>query len=475
MLSRSGPAHHMIFGPPGTGKTSRLLDIARGAPSSVTFCSHTRTAAHAAISRVSGETRDWSAGTIHSLCYRALGMSRAQVVSDISIQPFCRAAGFALDSDPDRPTEFRFYLHAHSYARSNYMAYHEAFEACGGIGSRTEFERFCKTYGEWKETYGFIDFTDMLSMCAKRGFAARMGTLMVDEAQDLTPLHWNVIEKMVEVSDRVIVAGDDDQAIYQWSGADPHGMAKFAESHGCDVEVLSVSHRVPRSIHRVAEEIASRLQNRQHKEYSARDAEGIADSSVRLTKQQLRDLYSAGSLMILFRNRYARSKYERMLLEDRVPYVTDVNSSPLQRKGGKAFALLRQGKWIEPNDIRVIRSGLTPYGLTMADKSGYSRLADMTGSQSCADILALPHKEIEYMQSVKSEARTVDIRTIHSSKGMEADSVVVVSSMTRSSIESLYKNPDAEHRVSYVAATRAKSNLLVISDEHAYPFPVRPT
>jgi ATP-dependent exoDNAse (exonuclease V) beta subunit len=111
----------------------------------------------------------------------------------------------------------------------------------------------------------------------------------------------------------------------------------------------------------------------------------------------------------------------------------------------------------------------------MADKSGYSRLADMTGSQSCADILALPHKEIEYMQSVKSEARTVDIRTIHSSKGMEADSVVVVSSMTRSSIESLYKNPDAEHRVSYVAATRAKSNLLVISDEHAYPFPVRPT
>ena len=43
---------------------------------------------------------------------------------------------------------------------------------------------------------------------------------MVDEAQDLTPLQWDMVVKMASAVERVYIAGDDDQAIYEWNGAD---------------------------------------------------------------------------------------------------------------------------------------------------------------------------------------------------------------------------------------------------------------
>ena len=45
--------------------------------------------------------------------------------------------------------------------------------------------------------------------------------LILDEAQDFTPLQWSVIYKMVDKVKRIYLAGDDDQGIYKWNGADP--------------------------------------------------------------------------------------------------------------------------------------------------------------------------------------------------------------------------------------------------------------
>ena len=55
--------------------------------------------------------------------------------------------------------------------------------------------------------------------------------VVLDEAQDLSPLQWQMIDKMLSFPqvEEVTIAGDDDQAIYEWAGADPHGMAGFAE------------------------------------------------------------------------------------------------------------------------------------------------------------------------------------------------------------------------------------------------------
>ena len=54
---------------------------------------------------------------------------------------------------------------------------------------------------------------------------------MVDEAQDLTPLQWDMVVKMSEGVDSVYIAGDDDQAIYEWNGADVICFKRFLANH----------------------------------------------------------------------------------------------------------------------------------------------------------------------------------------------------------------------------------------------------
>ncbi|PIZ29607.1 MAG: hypothetical protein COY40_06505, partial [Alphaproteobacteria bacterium CG_4_10_14_0_8_um_filter_53_9] len=70
-----------IFGPPGSGKTRTLADIAREESNKVNrilFLSYTKAAAIEAGSRV--DDKVVKASTIHSLAYSVLGISRASVV-----------------------------------------------------------------------------------------------------------------------------------------------------------------------------------------------------------------------------------------------------------------------------------------------------------------------------------------------------------------------------------------------------------
>ena len=67
----------------------------------------------------------------------------------------------------------------------------------------------------------------------------------VDEAQDLTPLQWDMVVKMSEGVERVYIAGDDDQAIYEWNGAD---VTLFQTFPGKSL-VLKKSVRLNKNIH----------------------------------------------------------------------------------------------------------------------------------------------------------------------------------------------------------------------------------
>src|SRR5687767_11765883 len=96
----------VLYGPPGTGKTRRLLNLI-GAfmqehPGRVLFCSHTRAAAQEALSRWPQENAARiDIQTLHSVCFRALKMSRAQTVSPDKLQIF--GEGFGIDMSEHGP------------------------------------------------------------------------------------------------------------------------------------------------------------------------------------------------------------------------------------------------------------------------------------------------------------------------------------------------------------------------------------
>jgi DNA helicase II / ATP-dependent DNA helicase PcrA len=65
-------------------------------------------------------------------------------------------------------------------------------------------------------------------------------------------------------------------------------------------------------------------------------------------------------------------------------------------------------------------------------------------------------------ESLSGEPR-IQISTIHGSKGGEADNVLLLTDMSPKTYNSYQENEDDESRVFYVAATRAKKNLHIIT------------
>jgi DNA helicase-2/ATP-dependent DNA helicase PcrA len=94
---------------------------------------------------------------------------------------------------------------------------------------------------------GNIDFGDQLLMptCFKAFFPS-YALILVDEAQDLSPLNHAMLDKLVKR--RIIAVGDQCQAIYGFRGAHENGMAEM-QSHFSMVEYpLSCSFRCPRDL-----------------------------------------------------------------------------------------------------------------------------------------------------------------------------------------------------------------------------------
>jgi superfamily I DNA/RNA helicase len=93
--------------------------------------------------------------------------------------------------------------------------------------------------------------------------------------------------------------------------------------------------------------------------------------------------------------------------------------------------LLVDGEWWD------VLSSLTPFEIT------YLRRLEKIGE----DITAEPR---------------IRVSTIHQAKGGECENVIVLLDLGKIVYRSYLKNPDDEHRVFYVAVTRAKNNLYIV-------------
>jgi len=74
---------------------------------------------------------------------------------------------------------------------------------------------------------------------------------------------------------------------------------------------------------------------------------------------------------------------------------------------------------------------------------------------------------IEKDLNPKEKAR-VRIRTIHGAKGDEAENVVIFPDMPRPAWKSAKRDPDTEHRMWFVAVTRAKQKVYWLNPETKY-------
>lgn len=251
-----------VIGPPGTGKTTdlaRQIDHAAQFYGSdrVVVTSMTRSAAAELSSRGLMVNRE-HVGTLHRLCYHLLGRPE---LADVRVADFNQAyPAFAVtpeasgpeDDRPDGPRGETYYDPVR--ARVNLLRARMADASAYNADERAWYGAWCA----FKADTGTTDFTDWLET-ALADVALAPGApdaIFGDEVQDYSRLELTLLRKWGAEARSLVLAGDADQAIYEWRGADPGVFVNFDPGYSEDGrsrrKTLEQSYRVPREVHRVA-------------------------------------------------------------------------------------------------------------------------------------------------------------------------------------------------------------------------------
>lgn len=464
---------NITLGPPGTGKTTAMLNKIEAflkagiEPEKIAFVSYTKKAVEEAAQRASerfgfAAKRFRNFRTIHSTCYQGLGITRNEVMGKEDYSQLGQMLGVAFSNRGDVADGLNI-----GEITGDYMMQLVNLSSAKGIDLRSvwkeidqdldwfKLKQFSDTLTQYKQDTGKLDFDDMLKNYTLARPYVNVEAAIIDEAQDLSNAQWNVAKTAFRKSRCIEIAGDDDQAIYAWSGAN---VERFMAIKG-NTNILRQSYRIPSSVHKVAQSIISQVSTRLEKEFAARDEKG----SVQYTNgADMLDFANDESWMLLARNSHFLKEYAEACELKGVPYTFRGRSS-VDQDHVRAIILwgrLCKGMELDEDDLQSIQScSPAPIKAIPKDVAWFDAL---TG---------IPLKRREYYLSIlRSGHRLQDepkihINTIHGVKGGEADNVALMTDMTNKSYESMQLNADNEHRVFYVGATRARQNLHIIQPQ----------
>jgi superfamily I DNA/RNA helicase len=320
----------------------------------------------------------------------------------------------------------------------------------------------------------------MINEFEKSDMCPKLKVAFVDEAQDLSVMQWKVVDKIKKNCEILFVAGDDDQCIYKWRGAN---VTCFLNLDGTR-EVLKKSYRVPKKIFNLANKIITRIpkSNRVQKQWTPNSEEGFIQSHYGIEEIDL----SQGEWLILGADRWKLDAFETYLKENNIFHERAKRSNPIKdkyeaidlyenklKKGqllsfdecysikkkmlkqqldNKMFKALAKNKMYSMSDLRE------KYGLNTEEpwQVAFTRMGQ-TDTEKIDDLLRRG-------ENLKNGAR-IKLATIHGVKGNECDNVVLPLSLTATAQEAYEKNPDDTHRLMYVGSTRSKKTLHLIYPE----------
>ena len=363
----------IIKGDPGTGKTTELLSYMESCdPKRTAFTTFTNAGVNAAKSRLSQDA------------------------------PYCKT-GHALLKSPDH----RLILQKHDYFRMkpNIWDSEELF-ALQTLGSHPEkflqiirpldsikLFKFAEIIREYKKKFSSVDFGDMLDYFIEANEPLPVDVAFIDEAQDLDPRLWLAYSIAFRNCKTIYIAGDDNQAIYTFAGADPAIMQRLSTMY--PVKVLEQSYRLPKTIYSRSQKIVSKIINR-------------IPSSFLPTSE-------TGEVRIVAKLAHIKELHESL--------------------GESWFILARDSYSLKPALEYLNQIGCDYYLKTDSDEREW-------------------------------EGQYYILSTVHRVKGEEADNVVYFLDTTKR----VYENTEFENeiRVSYVACTRARKRLFIVTPSTRY-------
>jgi len=478
-----------LFGPPGTGKTTKLLSYVKtflklGTPiDKIGYFAFTTKAANEAIDRMLDYHTAFGRKdlkyfrTLHSLAFTRLGLKKSEVMQDEHYEDIGRQLGIEMTvySNGQETTGFvdsnSEYFNLINAARIKEISIEDEYNT--DMYSQEMNKQLLQIISDelhnYKNSYKLVDFTDMIEKFNVSELCPKFDVAFIDEAQDLSPIQWKMVEIIKKNSKYVILAGDDDQAIYGWAGAD---VKKFQQEISKKDIILPQSYRVPQSVQNIANQILDRIPDlkRVRKQWKARNEQGNVEYITDTDGLPLHE----GNWLILARYNDRLTKLMPEL-KDRGVYFQYKN-----RKSYKVslfrtilnYIRWQKGELLSLSEVKDILE-CTGSNLKPTEEKMYD-LADLTFSKDTEwfDEFNLDYEECLYIREMLrmgeklSKNARVKLSTIHAAKGGEADNVLLILDNTKTIRESAEKSEDKadeENRVWYVGVTRTKQNLYIMS------------
>lgn len=440
---------HKIVGAAGSGKTYYLLSILKVIKEIVAFISFTK----AAIAEAKGRVKNTDTGyfrTLHSLCYKLLGVRQGQMIDFSLMQAFQKRMGnvgyevsFFFDEDNYQEKK-SIPLYINQLATNLMLPVEEVYKMENYDVSLKDVKYVISCYNDFKKFHNVIDFNDLLLKALDLENIEVPETVFLDEAQDLTVLQWAVFDHIFKNAKNKYIVGDDCQCLYHWAGVD---IDKFINLKYDEIILLDKSYRVPEKILKASNKIYKKINRKIEREIHSTTEGGIIKAA---NKLEYFDFNTTDTYFILIRNWYLKNDIVRLLNEKGIPYTLK-DSHSVNKRDIKAiynYERARAGK--EEPDKNLLQS--------------YCSKLDKSKPWFEAFHYLDSDKMIYYREVLRNgfnlSHNKIELTTIHRAKGREADHVVLFQDVSQKVFDN--RNKDSEHKVFYVAVTRARKSLTVV-------------
>ena len=252
------------------------------------YFSFTKKAAREAASRAAEkftldpETDLYNFRTLHSYAFRMLGMSKEKMMGPDDYIEFGQKCGIPIktasfsenDGTFNSDNEYLTIINTAVVKKMDLLDYYDSRNNTLDIERNTLY-LISEELKRFKQEKQLKDFNDLLEQFILEDINPSFEVLFIDEAQDLSLLQWDMVRTLWKNSKKTYIAGDDDQAIFKWAGADVDHFIALKEEVD-DIKTLDQSYRIPGGpIHELSQKIISKVQNRFDKQYKPRQEIGI--------------------------------------------------------------------------------------------------------------------------------------------------------------------------------------------------------